>query len=217
MVYEVGVSIEWIVCVRARAQVTASRPEADTEYSRGHRIRRSHSEDPDLRWQRQFETHRHAVLAVGLLGAALLLAAEFTPLLQVHSSARTHFVHSVITGSHHSYALLPVAALAAGLAVNARRSGSRLALLATGLLGLLTVGIALLGDLPDAHAVGLVGTPASGLATATSSPAIGLFLETGAGALLILSGAAGVLLEPVFDVQPRSESRAGAPPKRSAS
>ncbi|MFZ1994493.1 MAG: hypothetical protein WAU75_10305, partial [Solirubrobacteraceae bacterium] len=71
--------------------------------------------------------------------------AEFTPLLQVHASGHPHLAHSVITGSHHSYALLPVAALAAGLAVNAWRSGSRFALLAIGLLGLLAVGIALLG------------------------------------------------------------------------
>jgi hypothetical protein len=117
--------------------VTASRPEADFEYSRGHRTRRGDSEDSELRWQRRFETHRNAVLAVGLLGAALLLMSELTP--------------------------------------------------------------------------------ATGLSTATSSPAIGLFLETGGGAVLILSAAAGMLLEPVPDVQPRGDSRAGASPTRSAS
>jgi hypothetical protein len=200
--------------------MTTTRPEADSEYSRGNgpaRPRRGDSEDPELRWQRRFEAHRNAVLAVGLLGAGLLVVAEFTPLLHVHASGHAHLAHSVITGSHHSYALLPVAALAAGLAVNAWRSGSRFALLAIGLLGLLAVGIALLGDLPDAHAVGLVGTPASGLSTATSSPAIGLFLETGGGAVLILTAAAGMLLEPVPDVQPRSDSPAGTSPTRSAS
>jgi hypothetical protein len=197
--------------------MTASRPEADSEYSRGHRVRRGGSEDPELRWQRRFETHRNAVLAVGLLGAALLLVAEFTPLLHVHASGHPQLAHSVITGSHHAYALLPVAALAAGMAVNAWRSGSRFALLAIGLLGLLAVGIALLGDLPDAHAVGLVGTPTSGLSTATSSPAIGLFLETGGGAVLILAAAAGMLLEPVPDARPRSDSAGGASPRRSAS
>jgi hypothetical protein len=197
--------------------MNASRPEADPEYSRGHRLRRGDYEDPELRWQRRFETHRNAVLAVGLLGAALLLVSEFTPLLHVHASGRAHLAHSVTTGSHHSYALLPVAALAAGLTVNAWRSGARSALLAIGLLGVLAVGIALLGDLPDTHAVGLVGTPASGLSTATSKPAIGLFLETGGGALLILSAAAGMLLEPAPDDQPRVDSRADASPTRSAS
>jgi hypothetical protein len=197
--------------------MTASRPEADSEYSRGHRVRRGDSEDPELRWQRRFESHRNAVLAVGLLGAALLLVAEFTPLLHLHASGHAHLAHSVSTGSHHSYALLPIAALAAGLAVNAWRSGSRFALLAIGLLGLLAVGIALLGDLPDTHTVGLVGTPASGLSTATSSAAIGLFLETGGGAILVLSAAAGMLLEPVPGVRPRDDAGVTASRTRSAS
>jgi hypothetical protein len=197
--------------------MNASRPEADSEYSRGHPTSRDDSEDPELRWQRRFETHRNAVLAVGFSGAALLLVAEFTPLLHVHASANTHLAHSVTVGSHHSYALVPVALLAAGLAFSAWRSGSRLAMLAIGLLGLLAIGIALLGDLPDAHTVGLVGTPTTGLSTATSSPAIGLFLETGGGALLILAAAAGMLLEPVPEARPRADVGAAAPPARSAS
>jgi hypothetical protein len=197
--------------------MNASRPEADSKYSRGDPANRGTSEDPELRWQRRFETHRNAVLAVGLLGAALLLVAEFTPLLHVHTSGHTQLAHSVSTGSHHSYALVPVALLAAGLAVNAWRSGSRFAMLAVGLLGLLAIGIALLGDLPDAHTVGLVGTPNTGLSTATSSPAMGLFLETGGGALLILAAAAGMLLEPVPDTRPRSDAVPTAPPARSAS
>jgi hypothetical protein len=201
--------------------MTASRPEAEYEYSsRGNgpgRPRRGDSEDPELRWERRFETHRNAVLAVGLLGAALLLVAEFTPLLHVHASGRAHLAHTVITGSHHAYALLPVGVLAAALAFTSWRSGSRFALLAIGLLGLLAIGIALLGDLPDAHAVGLIGTPASGLSTATSSPAIGLFIETGGGAVLLLSAAAGMLLEPVPDVDPQGAGRARAPRTRSAS
>jgi hypothetical protein len=216
-VYEVGVSIEWIFRARVRAQMNVSRPEADSEYSRGRRARRGHSEDPETRWERRFEAHRNAVLAAGLLGAALLVVAELTPLLHVHASGRAHLAQTVTTGSHHSYALLPVAALSAGLAVNAWRSGSRLALLAIGLLGLLAVGIALLGDLPDAHTVGLVGNPTSGLSTATSSPAIGLFLETGGGVVLILAAAAGMLLEPVPDVRAPAGGGAEASRTRSAS
>jgi hypothetical protein len=196
--------------------MNVSRPEAETKYSRGRRSRRGDSEDPETRWQRRFETHRNAVLAVGLLGAALLVVAEFTPLLHVHASAGAHLAHSVTTGSHHSYALLPVAALATGLAAYAWRSGSRLALLAIGLLGLLTIGIALLGDLPDAHATGLVASP-TGLSTATSSPAVGLFMETGAGAVLLLAAAAGMLLEPVPEVRLRPDGRASASRTRSAS
>jgi hypothetical protein len=201
-VYEVGVSIEWIFRARVRAQMNASRPEAETEYSRGRRARRGTSEGPEARWHRRFETHRTGVLALGLLGVALLVAAEFTPLLHVHAAAHAHLARTVTTGSNHSYALLPVAALAAGLAFTTWRSGSRFALLAIGLLGLLTIAIALLGDLPATHSTGLVGTSATGLSTATSSPAIGLFLETGGGLVLLLGAAAGMLLEPVPDVGP---------------
>jgi hypothetical protein len=196
--YEVGVSMEWIVRARVRAQMNASRPEADSEYSRGHRV-------------------RTGVLAAGLLGVALLLAAEFTPLLHVHAGAHVHLARTVTAGSNHSYALLPVAALSAGLALTAWRSGSRLALLALGVLGLLTIGIALLGDLPDAHSTGLVGSLATGLSTATSRPAIGLFLETMGGIVLLLGAAAGVLLEPVPDVAPHVPRDGSAPRTRSAS
>jgi hypothetical protein len=132
------------------------------------------------------------------------------------TSAGAHTSPTPSSPANHAYALLPVAVLAAGLAVTAWGSGSRFALLAIGLLGLSAVGIALLGDLPDTHAVGLVGTPASGLSTASSSPAIGLFLETG-GAVLILSAAAGMLLAPVADTQSRVDSRADTAPTRSAS
>jgi hypothetical protein len=209
-VYEVGVSIEWMFRARVRAQMSASRPEADSEYSSrdtdpnrpSTRPRRRPAEDPETRWQRRFAAHRNAVLALGLGGALLLVIAEFTPLLHVHTSSRIHIATTVTTGSNHAYALLPIAVLAAGLAVNVWRSGSRLSLLATAVLGLVAIGVALLGDLPDAHSTGLVGTLSTGLSTATSSPAIGLYLETGASALLLLSAAAGMLLEPVPEVRP---------------
>jgi hypothetical protein len=207
----------WIFRARVRAQMNASRPEADSEYSRGRRLRRGTSGDPEARWERRFEAHRTGVLAAGLLGVALLLVAEFTPLLHVHAGGHVHLARTVTGGSDHSYALLPVAALSAGLAFTSWRSGSRFAMLALGLLGLLTIGLALLGDLPDAHSTGLVGTPSTGLSTATSSPAIGLFLETGGGVMLLLSAAAGMLLEPVPDVPARVAPEASPPRTRSAS
>ncbi len=197
--------------------MNASQPEAEYEYSRGRGAPRGRSPDPETRPERRFETHRSAVLAGVWLGAALLAIAEFLPLLHVQSSGRAQLVGSVTTGSHHAYALLPVAVLAAALAFSTRRSGSRLALLAFGVLGLLAIGIALLGDLPSAHSTGLMGTPATGLATASSSPAAGLFVETAGGALLLLAAAAGMLLEPVPELKPRAPRAAGASPTRSAS
>ncbi len=191
--------------------MSAFRPEADTEYSRGRRPRRGAGEDPESRWQRRFSAHRNSVLALALGGAILLVIAEFTPLLHVHTSSRVPIATSVSVGSDHSYALVPLAVLAVGLGINIWQSGSRLGLLATAVLGLVAIGIALLGDLPNAHSTGLVGTTSTGLSTATSSPAIGLYLETAGGALLLLSAAAGMLLEPVPEVRPPSRPAADTP------
>lgn len=197
--------------------MNASQPEAEYEYSRGRGGRKGRSQDPETRSEPRLETHRNAVLTGAWLGAALLVIAEFLPLLHVQSSSHAHLVGSVTTGSHHSYALLPVAILAAALVLSTWRSGGRLALLAVGLLGLLAIGIALLGDLPSAHSTGLVGTPTTGLATASSSPAAGLFVETAGGALLLLAAAAGMLLEPVLELEPAAPRTPGGSPPRSAS
>lgn len=134
--------MDWIFRAQVRAQMNTSRPEADSEYSRGRSTRRGGFEDPETRWQRRVATHRKAVWAAGWLGAALLVAAEFLPLVHVHAGGHPRLVRSITTGSDHSYALLPVAALAAALAVISWGSGSRLALLAIGVLGLLAIGIA---------------------------------------------------------------------------
>jgi hypothetical protein len=157
-------------------------------------------------WERRFERHRRTVLAAGILGAILLVVAEFAPLLHVHAAGHAHPVRTVTTSSHDSYAQVPIAVLAVALAWSAWRSGSRFALLAVGVLGLLALGIAVFGDLPDAHSTGLVGSTRTGLASASSSPAIGLFLETAGGIFLVLTAAGGMLLEPIPGV-PRKPPR----------
>ncbi|HXO09130.1 MAG TPA: hypothetical protein VN880_13910 [Solirubrobacteraceae bacterium] len=138
-------------------------------------------------------------MAGGLVGSALLLVAEFTPLFTIHTSSSHAAIKTVTTGSHHSYALVPIAVLTIVLTLEVWRSGSRLALLATGLLGIVALLIALLGDLPDAHATGLVGSLATGLKIASASPSAGLYLETLGGVVLLITAAAGLLLE----TQPR--------------
>ncbi len=143
-----------------------------------------------------------ALGAAGLAGAGLLAVAEFTSLLSVHTSLRTGMVTTIQTGSHHSYALIPIAVLAALLSVAAWRAPHPLVLLAVGLLGLVALLIALLGDLPDAQASGLIGSP---LAIASSSPEIGFYLETlGAVVLVIVSGAGWLLIGSRSDRQMRS-------------
>jgi hypothetical protein len=159
-----------------------------------------------------------ALLTGGLVGAGLLLVAEFTPLLHVHSSAGNQVLKTVTTGPHHSYAMVPIALLAAGLAYGIWESRSRLALIATGLLGLLALLIALLGDLPDAQASGLIGGTTRRFVIATSSPAAGLYLETLGAVVLLITAASGLLLlEPPAPAAGRPRGTASASRTRSAS
>jgi hypothetical protein len=197
--------------------MNASQPEADIEYSRGTDGSGAHSAASNAAAAGRPSAVQIAVLGAGLLGAVLLLVAEFMPLLRVHSSAQAGVLRTTSTGAHQSYALVPVAALAAVLAFSVWRSRNRLALVATGVLGLVALGIALLGDLPDAHASGLIRT-ASGFAEATSSASAGLYVETlGAIVLLITAGAGLLLLEPPLRGSPSAGGRARASRKRSAS
>jgi hypothetical protein len=123
----------------------------------------------------------------------LLLVAEFTPLLNVHSSLHRAPIASLKTGSHDAYALIPIGLLAVLFALVIWRTRSRLALLAVGVLGLVALLIALIGDLPDARATGLVGSASSNFAIATSRPAIGFYLETLGAVVLMLATVAGLL------------------------
>ncbi len=174
--------------------MSASRPEADIEYSRAPRASRGR---PDAARKGQTQpANRPAVplVAVVWVGAALLAAAEFAPLLRVHSGAyRAGVIETIQTGSHHSYALLPVALLAVAMAAVARATGNRLALASIGLVGLVALGIALLGDLPDAHAAGLLRQGGT-YVEATSSVALGFYLETLGGVVLVLAAGSALLL-----------------------
>jgi hypothetical protein len=176
--------------------MTAARPEADTEYSRAHRA----SQGPPGPSRPSGESPGRAtavpVLIAGVAGALLLLVAEFTPLLHVRSGAGARVIDTISTGSHQSYALVPLALAALLFSVTIWRTRNRLALLATGLLGVVALLIALLGDLPDAQANGLIGTAATHYAVAAASPATGLYLETAGAVLLIISAVGGLLLLP---------------------
>lgn len=132
-----------------------------------------------------------ALIAVGIL---LLLIAEFTPLLRVQTTLGVEIPNSTVqTGSNHSYALLLVALAAAIFAVGAIRTGSRPALLAVALLGLLAVAIAVLGDLPDATQTGNLEKT---FEDAKASPLTGLYLETLGAILLLLGAGLGLLIAP---------------------
>jgi hypothetical protein len=182
--------------------MTAFRPEAESEYSRGPEgisgsDRRSGG--PSGASGRGL---RLTLLAAGLIGSLLLLAAEFTPLLKVHTTATRAAVATVQTGSHNSYALIPIGVVTIVLTLLVLRTRNRLALLAGGVLGLVALLIALLGDLPDAQQTGVT----HGFVLAKATPSVGLYLETLGAAVLLLSAAAGLLFLPAPD-RPRRATR----------
>jgi hypothetical protein len=193
--------------------MNATRPRANTEYSRGSEAPRGADRRFSGGRSRSLAPARRtgvAVLVGGLLGALLLFVAEFTTLFEVRTAATSTAVRTVGTGSHHAYALVPIALLVALLAYAARSAGSRPALLAIGLMGVVALLIALLGDLPDAHASGLFGTTSTHYIAASSKPSAGFFMETlGAIVLLITCVCGFVLLGPPPGIRPRRAASGG--------
>lgn len=134
------------------------------------------------------------IFAGSLLAALLLIVAEFTALYQVHLATSSIPIKSVSGGSNHTYAMLVIGLAAAVLGYGVWRGGSRLGLLALGVLGVVALVIALAGDLPDAHASGLSGSATHGYVNASSTPSAGLYLETLGAVLLIFTCGLGFLL-----------------------
>jgi hypothetical protein len=148
----------------------------------------------------------------------LLLVAEFTPLLKIHSTARRAAIASVQTGSHHAYALIPIAVAAAVFSFAVWRTRNRLNLLAIGVLGLVGLLIALLRDLPSAQSTGLLGSATTNLLLAKATPSVGFYLETLGAVVLLLTAAAGLLFlaPPQSTRRPRRQVRRGSGPPGAA-
>lgn len=178
--------------------MSATPPDANSEYSRGPAA--SDVIANVFGWRRApFDPGfsaalRRAVLAATLLGALLLVVAEFTTLFTVHTLGVSTPIKSVSTGSHNSYGLLLVAALAIALAWAAVSTGNRWALVALLAVGVAALLIALIGDLPDAQAKGTIGSVQSGFKSASDTPSAGLYLETLGAIVLIIAGGCGLLL-----------------------
>ena len=176
-------------------------PEANSEYSRGsgpsrglQTTRRWVSLEP-LPTRAEGGRTAAAALALGaLLGALLILVAQFTALYHLHSATSSAAIRTIGTGGNHAWAPIPLALAAAVLAYAVYRHGSRVALAGLLALGVATLLIALIGDLPDAHSSGLVGSSASGYVQATSTPSAGLYMETLGAIILIVAGGIGLLM-----------------------
>jgi hypothetical protein len=183
-----------------RAQVSVP-PEANAEYSRGSEpfgrmlVRGERPRSAPVPEPREGRSVATAVVVLAVVvGAVLIIVSQFTALYHVHVPTSVAPAKTVGTGGNHAWAPIPLALLAIVLAYAAYRYGNRLALLAIALLGIVTLAIALLGDLPDVHATGLIGSGASQYVEGTASPSAGLYMETLGAIVLLVSGGVGFLL-----------------------
>ena len=134
-------------------------------------------------------------LALGVVGGVLLLAAEVSPVASVDIPGHTCSEvanpgtadRCSLTGlERHGGAFLLLGALALPMAFGAARGRSRPAALALIVIAAVVLAFALLRDLPEANETGAVGIAFEGAAGAAGP---GLYLEIGAGLLLLAGGA----------------------------
>jgi hypothetical protein len=121
--------------------------------------------------------------ALALAGAILLAATEFS--VVVHITVAGNVVASQTGADRHSYALLLLAVLALVMTYGAAANRSRPAMVALVVLGLIAVGIALIGDAPHLHDVGVYGLRFD---EAAASAQVGFYTETLGAVLLVVAG-----------------------------
>lgn len=166
--------------------MSASDPEATTDYSKSGRGRTgSGGAGADA------SGPLTAVLAgLALAGAILCVAATFSPVIRIEVLGVEKASYSGY--DRHSVALLVIAAFAIPMLLGALRDAGP-AMGALAVLGLVVIGIAVLGDLPDLDQTGPIGEL---FQDARARAAAGYYLETLAGVLLLVSGAAFLVLRP---------------------
>jgi hypothetical protein len=123
---------------------------------------------------------------IALLGACLLILAEFLTLFEIKS--RGLVVKEQAGGTNHAYAMLVVGAATIVAALLVRATGQRPPAFGIIVLGAFALAYALLGDLPDATRTDLV----RGARIAEASPALGFWTEL-AGAMIVLASGAALL------------------------
>jgi hypothetical protein len=153
---------------------------------------------------------RWALAAVGLLGALLLIVSEFTTVTHV-KVITVVLPHSERTGfDQNSGAMLILGLVALPMLYGAARAGSRPAMLAVGVLGLIAFLIAILGDLPDVTQAGLIFRER--YEDAKAEPQLGFYLEVAGAVLLFLS--AGLMFLSGVSKAPTGESGSSRQPTR---
>jgi hypothetical protein len=131
---------------------------------------------------------RIGLCAVASAGVACLVLATFTTVIEIKVGTTTRLPgrDTHLSGwDRHGPALLIVAAFGAAMVAGALR-GARPAAIALAVLGLVALGIALIGDVPDLNETGFIGEVYE---DAAAGPSAGFYLETLGGALLLAGGA----------------------------
>jgi hypothetical protein len=147
-----------------------------------------------------------AVLAGGLLGAALLIAADLSTLLEIKVIT---VVEKRLSGhAQHDWAVAILGLVSIPLAFGAARRRARPALVGLIVVGAAVMFIALANDLGDTRSTGVYGERYDE-AAAQAGP--GFYLETLGAVVLIVTGVGGLILLP----PPPSRARGRTSPRSS--
>ncbi len=132
---------------------------------------------------------RTAFAALALVGAGLLVVADFSTLYEVEVGSLNTVLRTVPGHENHAYALVVVGVAAAIMSVGAWR-GARPAAGALVVLGAVALGVALGLDLPDTSGSGKLSESVT-FEDAQASAGVGFYLELLGGVVLVAAG--GVL------------------------
>jgi len=130
------------------------------------------------------------LLVPSVLGAVMLIVAEFLPLYEIRVITAVPNGGRHGTGAHHGYALLVIGLAMLPMAWGAVIGGSRPAAFALLALALIALFVVLAIDLPDLNETGLIGRTYE---EAQARPQVGFLVES-LGATLALLGAVGTLV-----------------------
>lgn len=135
-----------------------------------------------------------ALAAVAAVATVLLIVSEFLPLYKVVVGALETERRSEVGWRNHGFAMLLLGLASVPMVLGALR-GARPAMWALAAIGVVVLVVALTVDLSAARESGTLRESVS-YEDAQAQPAIGFFLETLAGVLLVLAGGLMLFLTP---------------------
>ena len=176
--------------------MSASAPEATRQHSRGPRPFRSGPSGASLPVL--------VLVGVAVLAGLMLVLSTFMNLYTVGTGVTTLREYTGL--DHHSIAMLLLGVAAWPMALGSLR-GARPAMLALAALGVVVLVVAFTVDLPAALDEGLLAVSYEG---AEAKPAIGFYVESLAGALLLVSGGLLLMLSREPEVELGGDANADA-------